>query len=341
MSDFKKPKIIKNMKKIAGIALLLMMVTILSGCNLKDKLSKQPKKVLGQQEAKDKLESFIKGSLLAPGAEANVVDIIDENGMYKVRIALKMNGQEQEVESYLSRDGKIFFPSVESAMDIEMMEEVIKQSKEAEATMASQEQKEVPKTDKPEVKLFVMSYCPFGTQIEKGIIPVLETLGAKVKFELAFVDYTMHGDSEADENMRQYCIQKNNPAKILGYLKCFLKSKEGGVAEAEKCMVSLGINKATTDSCIKTNNEKFGIKAGETAFPVNAEDDAKYGVEGSPTLVINGTTVSAGRDSASLLKAICGAFKNEPAACQKKLSETAPSAGFGEGTGSSTTATCE
>ena len=38
----------------------------------------------------------------------------------------------------------------------------------------------VPKSDKPLVELFVMAYCPYGTQAEKGLIPVIELLGDKI-----------------------------------------------------------------------------------------------------------------------------------------------------------------
>jgi len=62
------------------------------------------------------------------------------------------------------------------------------------------------KTDKPEVELFVMSYCPYGTQMEKGILPAFDTLGDTVDAELKFVDYAMHGEKEVKENLRQYCI---------------------------------------------------------------------------------------------------------------------------------------
>ena len=37
-----------------------------------------------------------------------------------------------------------------------------------------------PKKEKPEVELFVMSHCPFGTQIEKGMLPVARLLGDKI-----------------------------------------------------------------------------------------------------------------------------------------------------------------
>ena len=327
------------MKKVVLLSVIMFAVVLTSGCNLKDVLSKNggSNKSLSQEKVVDKLEKFVKENLLAPGVEVQIGDVSDENGMYKVKVIVSMNGQEQNIDSYISKDGKIFFPS--GAINIEEMEKQAKAAKDAEEASEA-EQKELVKSDKPEVKLFVMSYCPFGTQVEKGIIPVLEALGSKVDFELEFVDYTMHGDEEADENMREYCIQKKNPTKIVGYLKCFLKSTKGGVAEAEKCMATLGINKSTTNACIKASNTEFGVKSGEVGFGVNKEDNEMYEVEGSPTLVINGTKVSSGRDSASLLKTICGAFNEAPAECEKELSAVSPSAGFGEGAGAATDASC-
>ena len=44
--------------------------------------------------------------------------------------------------------------------------------------------------------------------------------------------------------------------------------------------------------------------------------------------MVNGTTVSSGRDSASVLKAICSGFKTQPKECSAKLSTTSPVAGF-------------
>ncbi len=336
----------KSMKKTIGLVVILLAVVMLSGCNLKDTLSKiKPVRALNQQQAKDMLTKFIKETLLAgnPDTQVDVNDIKEENGLYKIGIKLKMGEQEQTVQTYLTKDGKIFFPSAEMAMNID---EVTKQAQEAKKTAedkAAEVAKEPVKNNKPVVDLFVMSYCPYGTQMEKGIIPVVEALGAKITFNLKFVSYTMHGDKEAVENMRQYCIIKNSPAKLVGYLKCFLKSKAGDVTDAEKCMANLGINKGVIEGCIKTNNEKFAVKAGETGFAVDKADNEKYGVQGSPTLVINGATSQSGRDSASILKAVCGAFNTPPAECKKALSATAPSAGFGEGTaaaGTATDATC-
>jgi hypothetical protein len=49
------------------------------------------------------------------------------------------------------------------------------------------------KREKPDVDVFVMSYCPFGTQIEKGLLPVWDLLGDKINLNIRFVDYAMHG----------------------------------------------------------------------------------------------------------------------------------------------------
>jgi len=312
------------MKKIATIGALLLMVFLVTGCNLKDAL--QDSKDIGKDAAKAKVESFIKGNLVAPGTDLSVGEIIKEGSLYKIPITIKVQGQSKDIISYVSQDGTKFFP--------EMIEIRDDQKKTDESVNADENQpsQEITKNDKPEVEVFVMAHCPYGTQIEKGIIPVIESLGAKIKFNLRFVSYTMHGDKEANENMRQYCIQKNEPAKLLSYLKCFLKSTVGSNDEAESCIKSIGVSKVKIDACIASSNTQFDIKAGATDFPVDKEANTKYGVQGSPTLVINGTVAQSGRDSAGLLKTICSAFNKQPAECQKQLSSASPAPGFGEGT---------
>ena len=67
-------------------------------------------------------------------------------------------------------------------------------------------------------------------------------------------------------------------------------------------------------------------------FNIHADLNKKYEVQGSPTLVINGQQVqSAGRDSNSILRSICSAFKNPPAECKEDISSKTPAPGFGYG----------
>lgn len=280
----------------------------------------------GTKSAQAQAEKFINQELLAGQGEA-VVKIVDKMpGLYK----LEVEYQGQKIESYMTKDGKKFFPQAYDMVPV--TDGAADKTAEANAQTAGAE---IPKNDKPAVELFVMSYCPYGTQIEKGMIPAIEALGDKVDFKLKFVSYTMHGDKENQENLRQYCIDKEQNGKLFGYLKCFLKA-----GDAANCLKSTGVDESKLSSCMSSTAKKYNV-TGE-AFEVQKADNEKYGVQGSPTLVVNGVTASSARDSASLLKTICGAFKTAPAECQKQVSSAAPSAGFGEGTATGATdASCE
>jgi hypothetical protein len=290
--------------------------------------SYQKKSVQKKETAvKENTEKFIKENLIPPGTDFKVAEFIKEGDLYKLTASISG----QNIVAYVSKDGKKFFPSV---IDLE------KKDENAAASNAPKAVTEVTqKQDIPTVEAFVMSYCPYGTQIEKGLLPVLSALGNKIKFNLKFVNYAMHGKKEIDENLRQYCIQKDQTAKLNSYLTCFLKKGEG---TEQACMKTAGINATQVSTCVSATDkqfkltEKFNDKStwnNETypPFDVDNEANVKYGVQGSPTLVVNGETLSAGRDSASLLKAICSGFTVQPKECSQKLSATAPAAGFGEG----------
>ncbi len=200
------------------------------------------------------------------------------------------------------------------------------------------------KMEVPQVELFVMSHCPYGTQTEKGFIPVVELLGDKIDFEIKFVSYAMHGKKEIDEETLQYCVQKEQNDKFIPYLKCFLK--EGNTTE---CVDEVGLNKGMLDACIKATDEEFKITelyndkstwsgGSYPQFNTHKAENEKYGVKGSPSLVVNGVTIeSFNRDPASLLQIVCLGFEDKPAECDEELSSAIPSAGFGFETTSSTT----
>jgi hypothetical protein len=210
----------------------------------------------------------------------------------------------------------------------------------------SSEWKCMEKKAKPSVEVFVMSHCPFGTQIEKGILPVVDLLGDKIDFELKFCDYAMHDKKEIDEQLAQYCIQEEQNGKFLDYLNCFLED-----GDSDRCISEIGIDKEKLSFCIDATDKQFKIsesyadkstwKGSFPSFDLFKSDNLKYGVQGSPTLVINGVQARTGRDSASLLDAVCTGFKDEPSECSESLSSANPSSGFGFGTTANTAAsTC-
>ncbi len=287
---------------------------------------------------------LINGELVMPGTEVEVGEITEESGLYKIELTVAG----QEITSYMTKDMTKFIPQL---IDAKEMEEVEGEDGEQPAAPVVEV---TTKSDKPEVELFVMSYCPYGTQMEKGYLPAIEALGDTVDAKLKFVDYAMHGEKEVNENLRQYCIQKNEPQKINAYMKCFLATTEGSDAEAKVCMTKTQVNPTLLSQCVTATDAQYNVTelAKDEAsyvsgqfpqFNVDKDDVEKYGVQGSPTLVVNGETVQAGRDSASILAAICSGFEEQPEACQTELSSTSPAPGFGEGedtTGASDGAGC-
>lgn len=323
------------MKKF--IILCAALALIATGCSLG--AQKQTVKPITIDEAKVVAANFINNNLVAKGSEVSIKDVTEEGGLYKVIVSMT-NGQ--EITSYLSKDGKQFFPQV---MDIAATEKQNATKNTQDTTANTQQQASVTKTAKPVVEVFVMSYCPYGTQIEKGLIPVAQALGNKIDFQVKFCDYSMHGDKELAENLTQYCIQKNEPTKYLAYLQCFLSGDDKSAA----CLKEAKIDANRLGACVKATDNQYKVteKAKDKTtwsngqfpvFDVEKADNTKYSVGGSPTLVINGQTTSSSRDSASLLKLICSAFDKQPAECSKTLSSEAPAPGFGGGTTTGTSA---
>jgi hypothetical protein len=323
------------MKK--AIILSLALVLVLAGCGVK---APSAVKVLTPDNAKAQITDFINNQLLVGAPYKATVNTISEvDGLYKMSIDVN----NQTIDTYMTKDATIFFPQA-----IDMTKKTAAASSTANNTPAPTVQTVNNKTAKPSVELFVMSQCPYGTQIEKGILPVVAALGKKIDFAVKFCDYSMHGQVEINEEMNQYCIEKNEPQNYQAYLKCYLVA-----GDSASCVKTAKINTAKLASCVAATDKKYSITAGFNdkstwvngqypAFNVFKDDNTKYNVQGSPTLVINGETISSARDSASLLKTICSAFTTQPAECQAQLSSATPAAGFGTATDNSgaAAATC-
>lgn len=286
-------------------------------------------KTLSFEEAKEKTETYINENLMPSGSKVKITDIVEFEGeLYKMKIDL---GNGQIIDSYVTKDGKTFFPQSMEIIESNTNEN----NSESSTSNAKGSSGEISKkSDKPVVELFIMSYCPYGTQIQKGITPVVEALEKNIDFKLKFVNYIMHGEKEIKENLVQYCIQKEEPKKLVSYLNCFLRD-----GDSSSCLVE---NKLNIDSCIKSTDkefaitknfeEKIGWQGSYPPFDTDKTDNEKYDVQGSPTLIINGEEASSSRDPQSLLETICSAFNEKPEACSIQLSSAAPTPGFGTGT---------
>jgi len=282
-----------------------------------------PSYFLSSQEAGQKVISFIKENLLTEDQGVSLSGVKEESGLYKVTFRVGPETGGQEFKAFVSKDGKLLFFQ---AIDMDSFQQTAQKEKETA---------EVPKSDKPDVKLFVMSYCPYGLQMEKAFLPVYKLLKDKANMGIYFVDYIMHEKKEIDENLRQYCIQKEEKEKYSDYLDCFVKS-----GEAEECLEIAQIDKTKLEGCISQTDEAYQITKlyedkstwlGGTypRFDIHKELNEKYQVQGSPTLVINDKVVYVKRSPEKIKEIICQAFNSPPEQCSQTLSTEIPSSGIG------------
>lgn len=281
-------------------------------------------------EAVQKAVDYVNANMLSNGVKASFdkQTIKLEDGLY----AFKLTVEGQDYDAYVTKSGKLFFPQV---IDIS--------GKTEEANKV-----EMTKTDKPDVKVFVMSYCPYGLQAEKMYLPVYNLLKDKANMGIYFVNYAMHGKKELDENLRQYCMQKEQNDKYAAYLECFVASTAGedGAVNPAACLAKAGVDKTKLNACVSSsdaefkvtenyNNKDTWLSGSYPTFGVHEELNKQYNVQGSPTIVVNdkdaGSALAA-RTPEEFKKLICSSFNNEPEECKTDLSSDAPVPGFGAGT---------
>jgi len=302
--------------------------------------------LLSPEQAAKKAVDYVNKNMLQDGILASAKDVSDESGIYIFKLAV----QGKDYDGYVTKDGKLFFADgIPQAIKLDDPANPNNNSKPAETK----------KTARPDIRIFVMSYCPYGLQAQKMYLPVYSLLKDKASMTVNFVDYAMHGKKEVDENLRQYCIQKEQGGKFEAYLKCFVEDTQYSscttgdcAADFSKCLDNAAIDKAKLGACMARTDSQYGVSADYNdkskwvsgqfpKFAVDSELNQKYGVQGSPTIVINGIETTIGsRTPQKLLEVVCASFANPPAECQTKLSNEQPSSGFGSGTTSASSGGC-
>lgn len=318
---------LKINKNILVPAILLMIFAVVAGAAYFVN-ARSGDKILKPDEAAKKAVDFANANMLDAASKAEFVSAKEENGLYTFK--LKVGGQ--EYESYVTKNGKMFF-----VQGVKIEDATTTVSADDSKTAAT----EVSKSDKPDVKLFIMTYCPYGLQAQKMYLPVYDLLKNKADMGIYFVNYAMHGKAEVDENLLQYCLQKEQSDKYPAYLKCFVN---GAQAESAKCLTSTGVDKAKLAVCVAAADKQFAVtdnfndktKWASGQFPkflVNDDLNVKYGVAGSPTVVINGVEASpSSRSPEAFKELICSAFNTAPEECKTTLSADQPKTSFGSGT---------
>jgi len=172
-------------------------------------------------------------------------------------------------------------------------------------------------SEKVKLDFYLMSQCPYGTQVVDAIAPVKEKLGDALDLNLNFIandngDGTfrsLHGQPEVEGNIVQLCAIKYNPEEYMGMLTCQNKNAGAIPGNWEACASENGLEVEKIRSCFEGEEGKELLRA-------SIAETQKVGATGSPTIYVNDEKYGGGRGENDFMRAVCNAFENErPEVC--------------------------
>jgi predicted DsbA family dithiol-disulfide isomerase len=212
------------------------------------------------------------------------------------------------------KDGSLF--AVDAATGTQKW--AFKEKKASARKEVKVEQAEQTVSEKAKVEFFVMSQCPFGTQVETGIAPVLKKIGGDVDFTLDFIGgvqgdqlTSLHKEAEVQGDIVQICAIKYAPEnyRYMDMIECMNKNYRAIPGNWEECANSTGMPVDKIRECYEGGEGKGLLKA---SF---GKAQAKR-ASGSPTMYIGGEMYRGGRTEQAFTRAICNAYpKDKPKLC--------------------------
>jgi glutaredoxin len=273
----------------------------------------------------EKTIAYINNNLVQPGTTVKLISITDSSGVYE----LKSLYQSQTITLYTTKDCTLLFTNAQTM------------TAGSGGQQASRPTQVPVKSARPAVDLYVMSFCPYGTQAEAVMSPVVELLGSVTDIRVRYITTitgstadtvdSLHGIPEAKEDLQQVCINKYYPDKYWAYLNtfndaCYPSWQDAAVLEAcrKNTTAALSIDRAKIDTCAQGAEGLALLRTDETA-------SAKDGASASPMLFINGVQYSGARTPEAYKQAICTSFETVPKECSTVLSSSSGSASGGCG----------
>jgi len=290
----------------------------------------------GDKKIAEKTINYINDNGLA-SSTASLVSVSRESGLIKIKIKIG----ETEFDSYISKDGKFLFPTV---INMSEAEETEGKNTESTSTTSAATCDELAKTDKPVLEAYVVAACPYGLQMQRAMADAVASVPElanylKVKY-IGSADgntiSSMHGEEEAQENLRQICIRDEQSDKYWNYVSCFIKA-----GDSTGCLASSGVNTSTLSGCMSDSSR--GVAYASADF----SSANTYGVSGSPTLMVGSANIDesgfGGRSSDAVKEIVCCSSNSEPGFCSQTLNTASAATSYSEnysGSGSTSSASC-
>ena len=170
-----------------------------------------------------------------------------------------------------------------------------------------------------EVRLFLMSKCPFGVQTLDRIFPALEPLGERVKLRLDYIVSeqegvlrALHGEPEVKGNKQQLCAMElaHSPKAWRVFISCQNRSWRSIPQGCEVCADEAELKRDAFKRC-------FDGPRGDELLRESMARSQASGARGSPTILIGGQRYGGPRTEKAFLRSACAqAPAPPPAACE-------------------------
>ena len=286
----------------------------------------------GDKKVAEDAVKYINDNQLA-SSEVTLVKVSRESGVIKIKIKIGST----EFDSYVTKDGKYLFPS---ALEMIKGEEENKNNEVSSASSCE----DLTKSDSPMLDVYVVSQCPYGIQMQRAMADAVSRVPELANYIKArYIGSieegkitSMHGDEEAQENLRQICIREEQSQRYWNYVSCYIKA-----GKSTSCLATSGIDQSALSSCM-TNGK--GLSYAKEDFDLTET----YSISGSPTLILGDKDINessfGGRSSDAIKKIVCCASSAEPSFCSQTLNTDSAASSYSEtyeGTKTSNSASCE
>ncbi len=308
-------------KLVSAILLILLVASVYSnGFNFTGAATVNTAGDLTIKQAEDKAIKYINDNLLTPPFTAIVKSSQELNGLYLITIDVA----DQEVDSYITKDGKLFFPqgfdltidpstitgTTETKVDVSIVGDPVKGDSNAAVTIV-------------EFSEFQCPYC--GKYVDEAYKNIMDDYVKTGKVKYVFRDFPLGFHAEAKPAaMAAECAHEQN--KFWEYHdKLFANQDVLGTENYKKWASDLGLDTTQFNACL--SSEKYKSEVEE-----DFSEGQTYGVTGTPAFFINGKLISGAQPYS--------VFKTEIEAALKEASSgTTDTTTTGTDTTSTTTTT--
>jgi len=236
---------VENRKNLIPIAIIIAGLLIAGAFVYvnQGKVSEKAPEGLSPQQAAEKAINYINQNLLQGGATASLINVVEENGIYKFRLKIGQN----EYDSYVTKNGKLLFIQ---GIDLEKPRKKVEEPK-GEPTIGDflVSEDEICKEDgKPIVYFFGSKRCPHCAWEH----PIVEKVAKNFQ---GYMSFHNNMDSQADMDVFRKYSTGSIPTLVLGCKYYRVGSGERAGEEMESKILTALICKLTENKLVDICNE--------------------------------------------------------------------------------------